>query len=153
MSTLPELPDNYRSHFTQIDESQLRIMWPGPAGGVIAYQNKPHWFEAVSEDDEFRTYTDETGDEWLEWYRRFLLIELSEEQYQEELYWYNLFREKVGDYWDYDEHGHRKQGGSLKPKEMHSDYYNAVKNRKPGDFANNLIVGWFEWLWGKVDRD
>lgn len=158
MSNVPELPKDYRSHLAQIDEHQLRIMWhcswyDGPLSGVIAYKNKPYWFEIVIQDDEFRTYTDEDGVEWREWYRRYLLLELSEEQYQEELYWNSLLREKVGAYWDYDEDGNRKRDGSFKPREMHSEFYDAAKHRKPRDFTNNTIAGWFEWLWGRIEVD
>ncbi|MBZ0291425.1 MAG: hypothetical protein K8L99_02550 [Anaerolineae bacterium] len=158
MSNIPELPEDYRSQLAQIDEHQLRIMWhcgwyDGPLSGVIAYKDKSHWFESLWQDDEIRTYVDDHGVEWQEWYKRFLLLELSEKQYQEELYWYNLFREKVGTYWDYDESGNRKRDGSFKPREMHSEYYDAAKNRKPRDFTNNVIVGWFEWHWASVEAD
>lgn len=159
MYTYLELPKDYRSKLAQIDEHQLRIMWhcgwyDGPLTGVIAYKNKPHWFQILDQDnEEFRTYTDEQGVEWLDWYRRYLLLELSEGQYQEELYWHNLFRGKVGTYWDYDEEGNRKRGGSFKPREMHSEYYDAVKNKKPRDFTKNIVVGWFEWEWGRIEVD
>ena len=158
MYKLPEFPEDYRSHLAQIDENQLRIMWhcgwyDGPLNGVMAYKNKPHWFQIISRDDDTRTYTDENGVEWLELYERHLLIVLSEAQYQEELYWNNLFREKVGTYWDYNENGKRKRDGSFKPREMHSEYYDAVKNRKPRDFTNNNIIGWFERLSGRIEVD
>lgn len=158
MSKLPELPEDYRSQLAQIDERQLLIMWhcswyDGPLSGVIAYKDKPHWFDILIQDDDLRSYADENGVTWLAWYRRYLILELSEEQYQEELYWNNLFREKVGTYWDYDEAGSRKKDGSFKPREMHFDFYNAAKNRRPRDFTNNVIIGWFERLWGHVEGD
>jgi hypothetical protein len=72
-----------------------------------------------------------------------LVIELTDEQLQEEKYWNELFREKVGTHWDYDENG-RHTKGELRPREMHEEYYSAAKNRKPLDLSDNAVIGWFE---------
>jgi hypothetical protein len=140
----PELPDDYATRLPQIAKHELRIMWQHdywdrPLSGMIRYQDKPHWFYFVDD-----------GKEPI----RFILLEVSQEQYKEEHYWNELFREKVGTHWDYDEEGKSKrydETGRLKidrlvkPQTMHAEFYDASKNRKLQDFSQNKIVGWFEW--------
>jgi len=153
-----DIPKDYRSKFTQIQEHEIRIMWhygwyDGPLNGICAYRDKPHWFEQVFRDHYSCTFTDTDGVEWFQLFERYLLIDLSDEQYQEELYWHNLHTEKVGTYWDWDESGNRVRDGYFNSAEMISEYREAVESRKPRDFSNNKIVGWFDYLWGKIETN
>jgi hypothetical protein len=158
MNRYPTLAPDYKSHYPEIDTSELKIMWhcgyyDGPLDGVVQFKNKPHWFFIHYNDYVTRTSIDEEETGWQDLYQRFLLIELSREQFEEEKYWHELFRENVGTYWDYDENGKRKRDGSFKSVSKHKEYYDAAKNRLPCDYSNNKIVGWFEWLWGSIEID
>jgi hypothetical protein len=36
---------------------------------------------------------------------------------------------------------------------MWDEFYELSKTRKPEDFSGNLIIGWFETLWGSIKQD
>jgi hypothetical protein len=158
MYKYPILPANYRDMYPKINASELRIMWhcgyyDGPLDGVIQFRNKAHWFFILHDDYVAQIRVDDEEAKWQDLYQRFLLIELSQEQFQEEKYWNELFRVNVGTYWDYDENGKRKKDGYFKPKTQHKLFYDAAKKRLPCDYSNNKIVGWFEWVWGSSEVD
>lgn len=77
------------------------------------------------------------------YHRRFAIIELSEAQLREEESWHELFKEKVGNHTDYDAHGNRFIG-DITPRELWKEFYDKYSSRKPRDYSNNLVVGWFE---------
>jgi hypothetical protein len=157
MIKMAEIKNDYRNMLPQIDEKEVRILWhcayyDGPRDGVMLYQEKPHWFQIEDADADFRVRVDSTGQKWKDWYARFLVIALTDDQFQEEVYWHNLFRQKVGTYWDYDEQGRRVQEPA-KPLVTSVEYYEAAKHRTPRNLASNVVVGWFESLWASVEDD
>jgi hypothetical protein len=158
MIKLSEISNDYRNVLPQIDEKEVRFLWhcayfDGPRDGVLLYQEKPHWFQIEDNDADFRGHVDSEGQKWKDWYARFLVIALTEEQFQEEAYWHELFKQKVGEYSDYDERGNRIRGDAAKPKGTSAEYFESAKNRRPRDLSNNIVVGWFERLWGSVEDD
>jgi len=153
--SLPAFPKDYRNRLRRIDALSVRILWhvayyDGPLDGVAVCNGMHCWFEMIHEDHEIRPRIAEDGERWNDYYARFLLVELTEEQFEEEKKWNDLFREKVGTHWDYDEAGKRLPG-SVKPQQMWWDYYLSLENRSPRDYSSNRIVGWFEWLWGSAE--
>ena len=118
----------------RLQQTELKLLWhagywDGPIDGMVSYNGSKYWFQMC--DDE-------------EYYRRFLLVMLSQEQLEEEKYWHELFRRKVGRHTDYDDQGKRPTG-AIKPKELAKEFYEAYKTRRPRDLSNNEVIGWFEW--------
>src|SRR6266498_2506822 len=162
MTKLSDLPedfylDDYRQ-LPQIDEKDIRLLWhngyyDGPLNGILLYQGKKRWFQIFKalQTDEVRSRVDQDGTIWNEHFVRYLVLELSEEQVKEEEYWHELFRQKVSTRTDYDEDGHRKTG-DVKPREMWSEFYEPYKMRDALDLSNNVVIGWFESLWGSIEQ-
>ncbi|HYE73590.1 MAG TPA: hypothetical protein VEF04_09665, partial [Blastocatellia bacterium] len=102
--------------------------------GMLRYQNKKYWFQVFSEseDPDVRDY-----------YRRFCIVQLTDEQLKAEEYWHAHFKEKVGSHTD----GggiNKKALEHLKSKEEQAEFYEAYKHRQPRDLLNNMVIGWFE---------
>ena len=82
----------------RIDRSSVRLLWSdefwdGPCSGMLLFRGQQYWFQSIEENE---------GDGW---FRRFLVVELSDAQLREECSWHDLFREKVGTHMDYDAEG------------------------------------------------
>jgi hypothetical protein len=163
MIKLRDLPEDfyldYYRQLPQIDERDVRLLWhndyyDGPLNGILLYQGKMCWFQIFHalRTDEVRSREDKDGIAWNDHFVRYLLVELSEEQVKEEKYWHELFQKKVSTRSDYDENGHRKTG-EVKPKEMWNEFYEPYKMRKPSDLSNNLVLGWFQTVWGSIKQD
>lgn len=149
MVKLSDLPKDYLTKLPQIDEKEVRILWhndyyDGPRNGVLLYQGKVYWFQIQDDICDLLPHSDEVNEAEESGYNRFLVIELTDEQFQEEKYWNELFRQKVGTHWDYDENGNPIKG-ELRSGETWKEFYSAAKNRKPLDLSNNAVIGWFEW--------
>ena len=123
----------------QIDWHAVKLLWPsdywdGPKSGMLMYQGKRYWFQVFEESNDA---------DLSDFFRRFVILELTEEQLNEEEYWHKLFREKVGAHTDFDESGKRAIG-ALKPKEMWHEFYDAYQKRQEPDYSNNTVIGWSE---------
>jgi hypothetical protein len=163
MIRLGDLPEDfyieYYQQLPQIDEKKIRLLWhhsyfDGPINGILLYEGKTHWFKLFYplRTDEIRSRTDKDGIVWNDYFVRYLVIELTEEQVREEEYWHELFRQKVGTHTDYDENGQRKIS-ELKPENSQKEYFELSKTRNSIDLSNNLVIGWFEFLWGSIEKD
>lgn len=140
MNTYSEIIDTKDiSRLSQIDRNDLRFLWyanwwDGPISGMLIYQNKKCWFELISENE--NAFPDE-------YYRRYLIIELSVSQIEEEEYWHALFVKQVGEHMDIDENGVRHRD-RVKPFQSHQVSYEAYKTRTPMDLSENFVLGFFE---------
>lgn len=122
----------------RIDRSQVRLLWcvdfwDGPKSGMLLHGNDECWFEMVAEND----------DDLVGWYRRFVVIRLTDEQLREERARHELFCEKVGTHMNFNEQGARPVG-ALKSKETWREFYDAYQGRAPMDLSQNTVVAWFE---------
>src|SRR5689334_10383605 len=85
---LPKIPEDFVLSLPQLDTDDIRILWhcdfyDGPRDGVINYQERPYWF-AIQEDAEvFRSTVDGDGQRWSEWYTRFVVIAITDNQFTE----------------------------------------------------------------------
>ena len=118
--------DGYRS-LPKLPKTFVRLLWhsdywDGPLSGLLEYEGKKYWYAKCDEND-----ADES------WYRRFLTIELSEEQIAEEEHWHKLFQQHV-----------RPGPHKLRPKEEWRLFYEPYKARTPRDLEGNQVIGWFE---------
>jgi|SRR5579859_979807 len=120
----------------KVETKEVRLLWhssywDGPVDGLLIYKGRKYWFEMLDDGEV-------PGD-----VRRFLIIELSPAELDEEERWHELFRAKVGMHCDYDEAG-KARLGELRPKEMWSEFYAAYDRRKPRQWSGNRVIAWFE---------
>ena len=157
--TWAELPQDYWAHLPQIDGAEVIKRWAcrwydGPLSGIAFYRDRPCFFDDRGGlEDDVRQRVDEDGETWNDWHKRFVLIELTPAQYQEEARRHELFCEKVGTHNSFDEAGQRLSGEArvIRSQEMRLDYYEAAEKWKPLSFADNPVIGWFEWLWASAE--
>jgi hypothetical protein len=131
-------PEGYR-RTPQIACDQVRLLWhvdfwDGPRSGMLVYLGEECWFQVVAESEEDAS----------DWYRRFVVLRLTQEQHAEECRWHELFRAKVGVHTDYDEQQRRPTKGFVWPRENWDEFYEPYRNRTPRDFSGNEVLGWFE---------
>jgi len=148
--TLTDLPEDYQARLPRLNKKDVRIRsihdwWDGPLQGIAVYDEKPCWYERRYEDDNPRQQSDGEGRTWDEWYAEYILVELTPEQHQEQIYREKLFREKVGTHFDCDEAGNRL-GGNTMPKENWHEFYDVIIQRGTPDLSQNTVIGWFDWL-------
>lgn len=158
-----ELPQDYYLQYyknlPQIGTKDVRILWHGsyydaPLDGICLYQGRKCWFEIFQalQIDDVRKRVDNEGVVWFDYWVRYLLVELSDDQITEEDCLHELFRQKVGTYCDYDEQEQRRVG-VLKPQEVWTEFFETTKKRKPRDFSQNYVLGWFERLFGSLEEE
>jgi hypothetical protein len=126
--------DNSIEKLPQLEMKDIRLLWhsgywDGALTGLLLYDERKYWFENYDDPESNR--------------RRYLIIEISDEQLREAEYWHELFREKVGAHSDYDDSWHRS--GSVKPEATHKEFYEPFQKRIPADYSENTIIGWFEY--------
>ena len=112
----------------KIEGSGYKLLWfsdyyDGEINGMLLYKDRKYWYQIYSESED---------EDYSDYYRRYIIIELTELEVAEEEYWYKLFQEKVG------------YPIATQPQEMWSEFYEPYKNRKPQDISKNRVIGWFE---------
>lgn len=130
--TLKELTEDYRAYLTQIDGSEVLNHWAyrwydDPLSGVALYRGQHYLFES-RHDDEVQQRVDEHGGTWNDWYKSFVLVELSPEQYQQLAH----SRERV-----------------IREQETWAGCFGTDWNKL---LSGNQVVGWFEWLWANAEQ-
>jgi len=83
--------------------------WDGVLAGVVEWHGKRYYADHLEENEENNS-----------WYRRFVVIDLPEDVWKEEIEKHNLFVEKVGSHFDYKD---GKRCGEVKPQAMWNEYY------------------------------
>lgn len=117
----------------RIDRGEVRLLWhsgfwDGPTSGLCRHDGRKCWFEMCAE-----------GGEGDGFHRRFLLLELSPEQMEDEERWHDLFRRKVGTHCDHDD-----PKGEVLPRDSRREFYDEYEKRGQVDYSANPAVGWFE---------
>lgn len=112
-------------NLTKINFEELKFLfysdwWDGPVSGLVEYKKQTCWFEVLKEND---------GSDPENYYRRYLIIELSVEQIDEFEFRQKLFEEKVGRHWTPDERGICNTR-LVKPLETHHEFYDVFNKRK-----------------------
>lgn len=128
--------DNYRT-LPQIPRADVSLLWhcdywDGPITGLLLWHGERLWFQMI----------DESGENEAAWYRRFLLIRLSEQQLRDETWWHELFRQHVGTHNDYKRA--EDDPGTVRPGEQWNSFYIPYSKRVPLDLSQNEVLGWFE---------
>src|SRR5262249_7558477 len=124
------------AHLPRIDWADVRLLWysgfwDGPINGMCLYKGRRCWFQLCAE-----------GEQADGSHRSYLVLVLTKEQLDEEEFWHDLFRRKVGTHTDYDEDG--KEAGQVLPGETWHEFYDEFAKRGAGDYSANPALGWFE---------
>lgn len=125
----------------QVERDEVRLLWysdywDGPQSGMLIFGGKQCWFEVVVENEDS-----------LDWNRRFAILTLSADQLADENRWHDLFHRCVGTHTDYTEYDDQQDGppeGIMRPRELHSEFYDAYKQREPRDYSKCEVLGWFQ---------
>jgi hypothetical protein len=116
----------------RINSSELALLWmhdyyDGPLSGALLFHRRIRWFEYCGDGDEGR--------------RRYLVLDLTDAEVEDERRWHDLFVEHVGDHWTIRPDGTR---GTVKPASEHAKFYEPYGQRRPVDYTHNPVLGWFE---------
>ena len=140
MLTFSQARENgeYRS-LPELDRTRLEFLWysdfwDGPKNGLLVFDGCKYWFEMFEEsaDPDFKDF-----------YRRFLVLEITQAQLEEEERWHTLFQEKVGYHTTYGRN-EREEVARLKPPNVQQEFYDQYKRRIPRDINRNRAIAWFE---------
>jgi hypothetical protein len=123
----------------KIEKNEIRLLWAndwfdGVINGILLYKNKKCRFELIEEN---------SADAIQNIYRKYLVIELTEEQLQEEEYWHKLFVENVGSHFDFDEN-ENLQTTKVKPQETWEKFYKLYEKREEVNLSKNKFLGYYE---------
>lgn len=133
---LPEIP--------HIKKLWHQGYWDGPCNGVCEVDNKKCWFELIDEWVDHNEWPDEDLDFEPLWYRRFLIVQLTDEQFQELKKRHEKFQRMVGTHCDYNDKGER---GYYQPNDTTDQYYKEQKSEP--DYvleaaSDSHVIGWYQ---------
>ncbi|GAA3915726.1 hypothetical protein [Litoribacillus peritrichatus] len=144
--TFKEIDINYQGFKDNIDYSgidllqmpKLKWLWlneffDGPLQGIVEVEGKLGICCFVEESDN----ESEQG-----WYRKFVVLELSDEQIKAEQYWHNEFVKYVGDHFKCNPDSSRITVGAQKPKSEWDKFYVPYKEKYQPNFESNKVLGW-----------
>ena len=120
------------------NDSQIDVLWiddfyDGMLSGICDIKGKKCKAEMISE----------SSQEKCDWYRKYIIIELTEQQYKEELYWHNLFLENVGNHWD-NTSEQKAIGNVVHSRDKWDNFYIPYKEKYKPNFNENKVVGWYK---------
>ncbi len=128
--------DTYRA-LPQIPRADVTLLWhgeyyDGSINGLLLWRGERLWFDTIEASSETETA----------WYRRYVLIRLSEQQRRDEEWWHELFRQHVGTHTDHVRAD--SDPGTVRPQGQHAKFYDAYAKRASLDLSQNEVIGWFE---------
>jgi hypothetical protein len=124
--------EKYKNSIPKIDENAFRVLWmddyyDGMLVGMLEFENKKFRYEIISD------FAENTRP------RIFAIIELTQNQIDEELYWNDLFKNNVGNHNNFDSDEELVQ----QPQSMHHLFYDKYKQRQEPNYDLNIVMGWF----------
>ena len=120
--------------------------WDGPHDGMCVFKGEQIWFhlfeeneclDDVDDDDDLDAVADAQT-----WWRKFALIRLTQEQWTNEHYWHDLFREHVGHHTDMAPDW-KRDGKVHYPTSRHVGFYEPARKMVARDLSGNEVLGWF----------
>ncbi len=123
-----------KSSIAQVSKSSVRILWhhgywDGPLSGACTFNGERFWFSCFCEGVR---------------HRKFVILRLNEEQWEEIDFRHRMFQDYVGTHTDYDENGRREIGKDLKPlvESDHNRFYNWAKEN-PLEAPDGEQIAWY----------
>lgn len=128
---IPEVDARY-VNLRQIEATDIEILWETEwwdtfLSGLLLIEDKPHYFHICDDDKLFYPESSELIDD----HRRYVIIKLTNEQFQQEEYWHNLFLKN------------QQLANSRASNEFHTAYKNAKVDLWQQKLDNE-VIGWFE---------
>lgn len=114
--------------------------WDWVLSGVVEYQGKRYYAVCV----------DENYNEQRKWFRRYLMVDLPEDVWKEEIERHDFFVEKVGSHFDFDVESQCRKGPEKHLKhdrtwhEFYERYPSPTQGGEERDYKQYPHVGWFE---------
>lgn len=141
----------YVDKYLQIPFKDITLKWhsnyhDGMLSGVAEYRNELVWFECC--DDLMTDYlrSDNIDIDYeipgFNFYRRFLIYELSDEDVKELTYWHDLFCKHVGEHTNYV--NNERSSSRCLPYDTHKLFYEPYKHAEKRDYCKGTPIGWFE---------
>lgn len=124
--------DLAKIEFSKTETIWVSGYWDGAISGMIEYKNELLWFEMIQENEEWKEG---------EWYRRFAILELSNDQIEKELKVHEDFQRYVGTHFDGKQLKTPPEFEEGKMNEFYNKHSEYVKSRP---FENNEVIGWME---------
>lgn len=125
---------------TQVGWLWISDFWDGPLSGMVKYNESWYWCFCFCEND--IEENEEENKSQNTWFRRFLIVELTSEQIEDEKYWNDLFCEHVRtDTTSYE----ARKDKNIKPTNNHKLFYEPYSKRVKPDYSKNKAVGWIEY--------
>lgn len=126
------------SKLEKIPTEEIRILysndhWDGPLEGMCKWKEKNYYFY-------WPGIMNEKGDEID---RKFVLIDLTDEQLKEEEKIHKLFLEKIGDHYVY-VNGKMKEHGASGDELSAEEFYQENEKSPAFEVGQDQLVGWFE---------
>jgi len=125
-------PEIAKVDFSETENIWVSDYWDGAISGMLEYQNELFWFEMTQENEEWKAG---------EWYRRFAIIKLSNEQIEKELEVHEDFQRYVGTHYDGKQLKSPPKFEEGKMDEFYDKHSEYVKSRS---FEDNEVIGWME---------
>lgn len=125
-------PEIAKVDFSETENIWVSDYWDGAISGMLEYQNELFWFEMTQENEEWKEG---------EWYRRFAIIKLSNEQIEKEFEVHEDFQRYVGTHFDGKQlktPPNFEEGKMNEFYDKHSEYVNSRS------FEDNEVIGWME---------
>ena len=104
--------------------------WDAPITGMLKIDTQFFWFELIKEN-------------WTrdDWFRRYAIIKLSDEQLEKELQVHEDFQKYVGIHWDVNM---EKPPPDFVEEQAETFYEAHLPHINSNPFEENEVVGWFE---------
>ena len=143
------LSKTYQSH-PKIEVKMLwhAKYWDGPENGLCKVDNQKFWFELIEEYYDNNPYQSDDLAFIPPWYRRYVVMRLSQELLTDFEVRHEAFRLLVGGHTDYDDNGkrgHFEYNDTITKETVSKFYRESEMNRhqevNPDD---QDIIGWFE---------
>jgi len=150
--TLAKYKNTYQNlpHLPEMKKLWHHGYWDGALSGVCEVDGKKCWFEIIEDYFENNAPPEDDNADWDPlWYRRFLIVQLTNDQFQEIEKRHNKFRRMVGTHTDYDDQGKRGNyhcTDTITPETV-DQFYQEAKTEVPFIFeaaSDDHILGWVE---------
>lgn len=141
---------DYIKKYQEIPFKDITLKWhsnyyDGMLSGVAEYENKLVWFNCIDDIRDYLYVDDDMYDKNIpgfNFYRRFLIYELSQDDIEHLTYWHNLFCKHVGNHTNYI--NNNRSGDPCLPSDTHHLFYEPYKMAEPHDYCKGTPIGWFQ---------
>lgn len=141
---------DYFDKYKNIPFDEVTLRWhndyyDGMINGVAEYQNKLVWVQCMYDTVDHWYIDDAMRDKYIpgfNFWRGYVIYELSEDDIKHLTYWHDLFCKYVGHHNEYIDN--RRSPNTSLPRETHHLYYDAAKTAEQRDYRKGTPIGRFQ---------